>query len=255
MELQAISKRQSTLLDFIVREYVQTAKPIPSAVVNKKAKLKVSPATIRNEMNTLEEQGFLEQRHTSGGRVPTDKAYRFYVNQLLSNPGKLTLNANDKKIISAALDRAGTDSRAINKAIARVLSDQSGSLVITGIAKEAEFFKQGLVSLFRHPEFQELDNMFQLTSFFEGFDLMFQLIEREFLRILGAPSGLPIQILIGKENPFKQIKGETIMCTKYLLPGDVIGSLTLIGPKRMDYEKNLALIKFTIDQLLKINNT
>ena len=255
MELQAISKRQSTLLDFIVREYVQTAKPIPSAIVNKKAKLKVSPATIRNEMNSLEEQGFLEQRHTSGGRVPTDKAYRFYVNQLLSNPGKLTLNTNDKKIISAALDRAGNDSRAINKAIARVLSDQSGSLVITGIAKEAEFFKQGLVSLFRHPEFQELDNMFQLTSFFEGFDLMFQLIEREFLRILGSPSGLPIQILIGKENPFKQIKGETIMCTKYLLPGDVIGSLTLIGPKRMDYERNLALIKFTIDQLFKINNT
>ncbi len=255
MELSATSKRQKTLLDFIVQEYVQTAKPIPSAVVNKKAKLKVSPATIRNEMNTLEEQGFLEQRHTSGGRVPTDKAYRFYVNQLLSNPGKLTLNANDKKIISAALDRAGNDSRAINKAIARVLSDQSGSLVITGIAKEAEFFKQGLVSLFRHPEFQELDNMFQLTSFFEGFDLMFQLIEREFLRILGAPSGLPIQILIGKENPFKQIKGETIMCTKYLLPGDVIGSLTLIGPKRMDYERNLALIKFTTDILQKINNT
>src|SRR5260370_1000933 len=107
MELQAISKRQSTLLDFIVREYVQTATPIPSALVTKKSKLKVSPATIRNEMNSLEEQGFLEQRHTSGGRVPTDKAYRYYVNQLLSNPGKLILDPKDKKIISAALDRAG----------------------------------------------------------------------------------------------------------------------------------------------------
>jgi transcriptional regulator of heat shock response len=255
MEFIAISKRQSALLDFIVREYVQTAKPIPSALVTTKSKLKVSPATIRNEMNSLEEQGFLEQRHTSGGRVPTDKAYRYYVNELLSHPGKLTLDPKDKKIISAALDKAGTDCRAINKTIAKVLSEQSGTLVITGIAQEAEFFKQGLVSLFRHPEFQELDNMFQLTSFFEGFDLMFQLIEREFLRILGAPAGLPIQILIGKENPFHQIKGETIMCTKYLLPGDIIGSLTLIGPKRMNYERNLALIKFTADTLQKINNT
>ena len=249
-----VTKRQNTLLDFIIREYVRTAKPIPSVLVYKKSKLKVSPATIRNEMNYLEENGYLEQRHTSGGRVPTDKAYRYYVNQLLSHHNQLEVNLEDKKDITKALAKAGTDSRAINRAVARVLSEHSGYLVITGIAKEAEFFKQGLVSLFRHPEFQEVDSLFQLTSFFEGFDLMFQLIEREFMRILGAPDGISIQILIGHENPFRQIKGETIMCTKYLLPGDVIGSLTLIGPKRMDYERNLALIKFTTDQLQKINN-
>lgn len=248
-----VTKRQNTLLDFIIREYVRTAKPVPSALVNKKSKLKVSPATIRNEMNYMEKEGYLEQRHTSGGRVPTDKAYRYYVNQLLSHPKKLEVNPEDKKDITKALSKAGTDSRAINKAIALVLSEQSGSLVITGIAKEAEFFKQGLVSLFRHPEFQEVDSLFQLTGFFEGFDSMFQLIEREFMRILGAPDGIPIQILIGHENPFRQIKGETIMCTKYLLPGDIVGSLTLIGPKRMDYEKNIALIKYTTDQLNKMN--
>lgn len=249
-----VTNRQNILLDFIIREYVKTAKPIPSALVCKKSKLKVSPATIRNEMNYLEENGFLEQRHTSGGRVPTDKAYRYYVNQLLSHPNQLEVNSEDKKDITSALSKAGTDSRAINKAIARVLSEQSGSLVITGIAKEAEFFKQGLVSLSRQAEFQEVNSLFQLTSFFEGFDLMFQLIEREFMRILGAPDGIPIQILIGHENPFRQIKGETIMCTKYLLPGDIIGSLTLIGPKRMDYERNIALIKFTTDKLKQINN-
>ena len=249
-----VTKRQNILLDFIIREYVKTAKPIPSALVYKKSRLHVSPATIRSEMNYLEENGFLEQRHTSGGRVPTDKAYRYYVNQLLSHPNQLEVNKEDKKDIAKALSKAGTDSRAINKAIALVLSRQSGYLVITGIAQEAEFFKQGLVSLSRNPEFQKVDSLFQLTSFFEDFDLMFQLIEREFMRILGAPDGIPIQILIGHENPFKQIKGETIMCTKYLLPNDVIGSLTLIGPKRMDYEKNLALIKYTTDELKKINN-
>lgn len=249
----SVSKRQNTLLDFIIREYVKTAKPIPSALVCKKSKLKVSPATIRNEMNHLEEGGYLEQRHTSGGRVPTDKAYRYYVNQLLSHPSRLDVKPENKKDITKALFKAGSDSRAINKAIAMILSEQSGNLVITGIAEEAEFFKQGLTSLFRHPEFKEVDSLFQLTTFFEGFDLMFQLIEREFLRILGAPSGIQIQILIGHENPFRQIKGETIMCTKYLLPGDVVGSLTLIGPKRMDYEKNIALIKYTTDQLNKMN--
>jgi len=248
-----VTKRQNSLLDFIIREYVRTAKPVPSVLVNKKSKLKVSPATIRNEMNYLEEQGYLEQKHISGGRVPTDKAYRYYVNQLLNNPKQLDIEPKNKKDIIRAITRAGTNSRSINKAMALVLSEQSGNLVITGIAQEAEFFKQGLVSLSRHPEFQEINSLFQLTSFFEGFDMMFQLIEREFMRILGAPDGIPIQILIGHENPFRQIKGETIMCTKYLLPGDIIGSLTLIGPKRMDYRKNIALIKFTTDYLQKIN--
>ena len=249
-----LSGRQVQLLDFIIKEHVKTAKPVGSSLISKKADFDLSPATIRNEMGELEKVGYLAQLHTSGGRVPTDKAYRYYVNKLLNNPKGLAVGANERKAIAGALAKAGTDCRAINKAIARVLSEQSGDLVITGIAEEEEFFKQGLVSLSRHPEFQEVDSLFQLTSFFEGFDLMFQLIEREFLRIIGAPSGIPIQILIGHENPFKQIKGETIMCTKYLLPGDIIGSLTLIGPKRMDYEKNIALIRYTTNQLQKINN-
>jgi len=244
-----LSKRQQILLNSLILEYVKTARPVPSALLSKKSGLKVSSATIRSDLNNLEELGYLAQLHTSGGRVPTDMAYRYYVNQLLNNPEKLAISRQNKKTISIALAKAGTDSRAINKTIARVLSEQTGDLVITGIAQEAEFFKQGLVSLFHHQEFQEIESIFQLTSFFERFDVMFQLIEREFLRILGAPAGLPIQILIGHENPFRQIKGETIMCTKYLLPGDVIGSLTLIGPKRMDYEKNIALIKYTVDQL------
>ena len=78
---------------------------------------------------------------------------------------------------------------------------------------------------------------------------MYQIIEREFIHTLGMPSGLPIHILIGQENPFKQIHGETIMCAKYILPGDIIGSLTLVGPTRMDYENNIALIDHTIKQL------
>ena len=110
------------------------------------------------------------------------------------------------------------------------------------------------IELFKMPEFRESDVLFQLASFFEGFDLMYQLIEREFIHTLGMPSGLPIQILIGQENPFKQIRGETIMCAKYILPGDIIGSLTLIGPTRMDYENNIALIKYTAEQLKNINH-
>lgn len=244
------------LLNFVIKEYVQTAKPVPSLLVTRKTKLKVSPATIRNDMNDLEEQGYLAQLHTSGGRVPTNRAYRYFVNQLLDKPVSLkSPNKKDTNKIAEALSSVSHNPRAMNKAIASVLSECSGNLVIAGIARDAEFFKQGLVCLFRMPEFREFDNLFQLTSFFEGFDLMYQLIEREFSHTLGRPAGLPIQILIGRENPFKQIRGETVMCAKYVLPGDIIGSLTLIGPTRMDYENNIALIKYVADQLQKFNHT
>ncbi|HZZ99635.1 MAG TPA: DeoR family transcriptional regulator [Candidatus Paceibacterota bacterium] len=249
-----LSKRQETLLNFIIKEYIRTAKPVPSMLAAGKTKLKVSPATIRNEMNDLEEQGYLVQRHTSGGRVPTDRAYRYYVDRLLEKPGKMTISAQDKKIIASVLAKAGNDSRAINKAMAQVLSERSGNMVIAGIAQEAEFFKQGLVSLLRHPEFQRAEHLFQLAAFFEGFDLVFQILEREFLNTLGVPAGLPIQILIGRENPFQHMQGETMICTKYLLPGDNVGSLTLIGPTRMDYEHNIGLIRYAIEILAKRTN-
>lgn len=248
-----ISPRQQKLLNFLIQEYVKTAKPVPSALIAKKTKIKASSATIRNDMNDLEEQGYLAQLHTSGGRVPTDQAYRYYVDQLLSHPEAIKTDLKDRKKISQTLSKYQYNPRATNKAIANALSECTGHMVMAGIAQEAEFFKQGLAQLFQMPEFKEFDMAVQLAKFFEGFDLLFQLIEREFFHTLGSPSGLPVQILIGKENPFKQMKGQTIMSTKYILPGDVIGSLTLIGPTRMDYEKNIGLIKYVTEQLQNIN--
>src|SRR3989338_8318620 len=246
--------RQIKLLDFIIREHVKTAKPVGSALVAKKAGFKLSSATLRNEMGELEKAGYLAQLHTSGGRVPTDKAYRYYVNSLLENDVGLDLKAKDKNKIRQAFDDMPPDPREINKVVARVLSNLSENLVITGISQDEDFFKKGLVSLFENPEFKEFGEAFQLTRFFEEFEGMFQFIEREFFNTLGMPRGVPVQIIIGKESPFRQIQHETVMCAKYGLPGNCVGSLTLVGPTRMDYEKNIALIKFITEELNKLIN-
>ena len=244
--------RQVKLLDFIIREHVKTAKPVGSALVAKKAGFKLSSATLRNEMGELEGAGYLAQLHTSGGRVPTDKAYRYYVNSLLETKKNLNLETGYKKKIKDALSGIPPDPREINKVVARVLSNLSENLVITGISQDQDFFKKGLVSLFENPEFKEFGEAFQLARFFEEFEGMFQFIEREFFNTLGAPRGIPVQIMIGKESPFRQIQHETVMCAKYGLPGNCVGSLTLVGPTRMDYEKNIALIKFVTEELNKI---
>jgi heat-inducible transcriptional repressor len=81
-----IDERKSAIIQAIVRSFILTGKPVGSTAISELTGLKVSSATIRNEMATLEELGFLMQPHTSAGRVPTDIAYRYYVDMLMSRP-------------------------------------------------------------------------------------------------------------------------------------------------------------------------
>ena len=249
-----ITERQGKILTFLVKSYVKTAKPVSSGLLERILGLGLSSPTIRNELQALTKAKFIIQLHTSGGRVPTDKAYRYYVNSLLENQKKLDLKPDYKNKIKRAFDEMPSDPQEINKIVAKVLSGLSENLVITGISQDKDFFKKGLVGLFGLPEFKEFNEAFKLASFFEEFEGMFQFIEREFFNTLGAPRGVPVQIMIGKESPFKQIQHETVMCAKYGLPGNCVGSLTLVGPTRMNYEKNIALIKFITEELNQLIN-
>ena len=78
-----LTERQSHILEFVISEYVETAEAVGSQFIGRKYQLRVSPATIRNEMAELDAQGYLRQPHTSAGRVPTGKGYRFYVESLM----------------------------------------------------------------------------------------------------------------------------------------------------------------------------
>jgi heat-inducible transcriptional repressor len=78
-----LSDRQRLILRAIVDDYVQSAEPVGSRTISKREDVSFSPATIRNEMSDLEDMGFLEQPHTSAGRIPSQKGYRFYVDHLM----------------------------------------------------------------------------------------------------------------------------------------------------------------------------
>jgi len=90
MSSQELSRRERKILEAVILSYVETAEPAGSRTLSRRFGLGVSPATIRNTMSDLEEKGFLFHPHTSAGRVPTNKAYRAYVDQLLSIPALLT---------------------------------------------------------------------------------------------------------------------------------------------------------------------
>lgn len=84
-----ITKRQEKLLDFLVKEYVTTAEPVSSKALKKIAGLDISAATIRNDLQALTKEGFIEQPHTSAGRVPTRRAYRHFADKITDESEKV----------------------------------------------------------------------------------------------------------------------------------------------------------------------
>ena len=245
-----ISQRQSALLVVIINEYTKSAEPVGSKYLEKSGFFGLSSATIRAEMCELEGRGYLAQLHTSSGRVPTARAYRYYVDNLnrrnTEGSGDKELGSGYKAKIKIAIHGAGDEPKEINRAVARVLSELSDNLVITNIAEEDEFYKIGLSSLFELPEFHEFGRAFRLTSFFEEFENLFSQISRDFFQD-------DLRVFIGRENPVKDIKDETVMFARYNLPHDHTGSLTLVGPIRMDYAKNIGLIKYATQELNKLS--
>jgi len=89
-----MNDRQQTLLETVINHYIHTADPVGSSVLSQQTSFGLSPATIRNELKTLEEEGYLTHLHTSSGRVPTDKGYRQYVNSILKHQ---TLSPEEEK--------------------------------------------------------------------------------------------------------------------------------------------------------------
>ena len=98
-----LDERKAAILQAVVEEYIETAQPVGSAHVAKSAHLAVSPATVRNEMAVLEHEGYLVQPHTSAGRIPTDKGYRFFVDQL-TDPA--TLEPGKRELVRQFFDTA-----------------------------------------------------------------------------------------------------------------------------------------------------
>jgi len=102
-----LTPRERRVLEAVIQTYVQTAEPAGSRVLSRRFGLGVSPATIRNTMSDLEEKGFLSHPHTSAGRVPTDKAYRAYVDALLNGPASAIVGAERERLRE---DLAGSSS-------------------------------------------------------------------------------------------------------------------------------------------------
>jgi heat-inducible transcriptional repressor len=232
--------RQHQLVTRVIEEYIRTAEPVSSKAIASSGYFDVRSATIRNEMADLEHMGYLEQLHTSGGRVPTAKAYRLYVNGLVAREGVNISHAHRRRMDEALTDTDLDDPEAVNKTLARLVGSLSGSLVMANLSRHPDAYKTGLSNLMTLPEFREFERLAGVTEFFDQFDAM---AERMFRRMWDRGDS-EVKVLIGTEAHDDRIKDESLVCARYQLPQGHQGTLTLVGPMRMDYRKNIGLITY-----------
>lgn len=135
---ETLTERERLVLNLIVENFVHSAVPIGSRMISKKVGMTLSPATIRNVMGDLEERGYLTHPHTSAGRVPTDKGYRFYVDSLM---GVEALSETEKQKITDQLTRVSKEVDVILDAASQVLARVSNQL---GVVLSPRFFSRHL---------------------------------------------------------------------------------------------------------------
>lgn len=132
-----LSEREKIILRYIIEDYIQTATPVGSRYISKKKDVKLSPATIRNVMSDLEDLSFLTHPHTSGGRVPTDKGYRYFVNELMEVE---PLKQGEKKKIMKQIEETDSSSDIFNE-VSKILGKLTHEISIVS----QPYFSEGIL--------------------------------------------------------------------------------------------------------------
>lgn len=341
-----LDERKVKILNAVIKNYLETGEPVGSRTISKESDLKLSSATIRNEMADLEEMGYIIQPHTSSGRIPTDAGYRLYVDnmmkekieeldkkekdlnevkdyltgkveqveELLQNTAKLLANnTNYATMVTTPIHKKGKKLKFIqlslleedkllcvivvegnvikNKIIDIVdkvssetilklnilfntslnglsLEEMNISLVsmmtaqapeyselvrqiidVVGhaLANENDFkiYTSGATNIFKYPELSESSTASEIINTFEEKKLLTNLLVDK----NGDEEQSGIQVYIGNETPVSSMKDCSVVTATYEIEDGVTGTIGIIGPKRMDYEKVVKALKSVTDEL------
>jgi len=224
-----MNSRTEAILDAIIRDYVETAEPVGSLSLVEKFDFPFSPATVRGEMAELERKGYIYQPHTSAGRVPTDKGYRYFVNMMVTET-KALAKRDELEVSHQVLEQHMRYEKLIDLA-AKTLADATGNVGIVGVS--GLVYSHGLANLFSQPEFRDSDNAVRAA---EIMDRMHELVNE-------IPKVINPVVFIGSESPFSAAAGCSLVVTGFETPYNSIGRLAVLGPTRMDYEKVISVVE------------
>ncbi len=220
----SMTPRQQYILSEIIECYSRTAEPIGSHQLTKK--LEVSSATIRAEMAELERMGYIYQPHTSAGRVPTDRGYRIYVN----NIKEIQADARMSQALARRVASAGEADKAIKYAT-ESLSEITQNM---GLATLSDgLFFSGMRNLFGQPEFMG-QKALEVARLLDSLD--------EWL--VEASPNKPISVYIGQENPIGKASGATLIIAKFASPYSDNSYIGVLGSTRQNYARTMGLVNY-----------
>lgn len=217
--------RQSQLLKLVITNHIETAEPVGSKFLVAASKLNWSEATVRNDLRALEEEGYLTHPHTSAGRLPTEKGYRYFVDNLDLSEARPSKKEN---IALEAAVRAGGEPETARKYVAKTAAELAQGAVLLAFSPDKVYYT-GLSFLFRQPEFSALEIVADVSAMFDRCE--------ECLRDFFDKADKEIKFFIGSEQPF----GNYLSVAAFRFGEESLFSL--LGPQRMDYRKNFGIAK------------
>jgi heat-inducible transcriptional repressor len=231
-----LSERQKKLLQAIVEQYAEVASPVGSSLLAKV--FNVSSATIRSEMAELEKAGFIKQPHTSAGRIPTDKGYRYYVNNINTTPGSPETPAERRaeKALATRISGGGVSEHIIKNAV-DTLVELTQNLGIATIGDQ--LYMSGLSNLFGQPEFINGGQIKEVASLLDNLEPWLQ----------EAAPNQPLNVYIGRENPIGRSAGCSLIVSKFRSPHSDQSYIGVLGPTRQSYKDVMMLVRRTGEAL------
>ncbi|MBI2056138.1 MAG: DeoR family transcriptional regulator [Candidatus Sungbacteria bacterium] len=227
-----LKDRQKSILEAAILEHIRTARPVASQEIMECLRLGVSPATIRSEMQTLDEEGYLEQPHTSAGRVPTDKGYRFFVDNVIEQS---MLEKGEKRKMDEVFNAKEVDE--FIKYLSRSVAEISGVFAAVGAFDDDVFYDNGLAEILDEPEFKE-------ASSIRAFSRLVDLLDETIPELFRAHDIEEEAMFIGSENPLHEARDYAMTVSRWHHPEGFEGFVAMVGPKRTHYEKHMAIVRY-----------
>ncbi|HLF17972.1 MAG TPA: hypothetical protein VI749_03645 [Candidatus Omnitrophota bacterium] len=225
--------RKDRVLGITVDRYIKTVTPVSSAFISKEFPLDLSSATVRNILSELEEDGYLTHPHTSAGRIPTQRGYRYYVDHLMH---QIQLFEEEKRRIKAQYERESLELENLLDKTSQALSKTTHYTSIVSIDGEDRIFCQGTSFIVEYPDYNDIKKIRSILRALDEKGKLLEIINKN----LESKTG----IYIGHELAWREIDACSMVISRYETKRGPSGRIAVLGPTRMDYSRVVSTVNY-----------
>jgi len=228
-----LSDRQQKILKSVIEEYIDSAEPVASELIEKKYNLGVSPATIRNDMVQLTQEGYLKQPHTSAGRIPSSKGLRFYIDHLMQQKD---LSVIDEVSAKEKIWDSRFDYDKLLRGATRVLAEKTKTLAVAA-TDDGDVYSSGSAYILDMPEFFDIEVARNVLSLLDQYQRLRELFFTK------TYADEPVHIVMGEDLPWPFMEPVGFVFAEFNT-ANKRGSVGVIGPCRLNYPHVIPTVKY-----------